>query len=383
MKRRTTFICTGIALAVAACFGGVYRFLKEPKFGSVPSSTESFSHCAHFYDGVFHNTLPTPVLTDNSSFVEAFAKSFFAEKIDTEPVAPLPTVKVDLKTLPRQRDLIIWLGHSSFYLQLSGKRILIDPVLSDYASPVSFSTKAFRGTNPYKATDFPDIDCLIISHDHWDHLDFPTVTALKTTIKNVVCPVGVDAHFLRWGFSSAQLHPLDWGDCFPISDSLKIYALEARHYSGRTLDQNKSFWAGFLLRSPQYRIFFSGDSGYSPHFKDISKRFGPIDLVLLDSGQYNDRWRYIHMNPDESLQAAKDLRAQNLLPAHIGKFCISTHPWYEPFERLSLNADKAGINLVTPQIGQPIELVKHLPKQAAWWRPSMYTQRNSRLKQKT
>lgn len=383
MKRRTAFICSGIALGVAACFGGVYRFLQDPKFGALPSSPEAFRTCSHFYDGVFHNTLPTPVLTDNTSFVGAFAKSLFTEKIDPEPIAALPSVRIDLKTLPRQQNIIIWLGHSSFFLQLGGKRFLIDPVLSDYASPVSFSTKAFPGTNPYKTSDFPEIDFLIISHDHWDHLDFPTVSALKTSIKNVICPLGVDAHFLKWGFDSAQLHPLDWNESFPISESLTIYALEARHYSGRTLEQNKSFWAGFLLRSPQYRIFFSGDSGYSPHFKDIGKRFGPIDLVLLDSGQYNDRWRYIHMNPDESLQAAKDLKAQNLLPAHIGKFCISMHPWYEPFERLSLNADKAGINLVTPQIGQPIELVKHLPQQAAWWRPSMYIQRNNRLKQKT
>lgn len=375
MKRRTTFICTGIALAVAACFGGVYRFLQQPKFGALPSSPESFTRCSHFYNGIFHNTLPTPVLTDNSSFIEAFAKSFFTQKVDPEPIAPLPSIKVDLKTLPRWRDFIVWLGHSSFFLQVAGKRILIDPVLSDYASPVSFSTKAFQGTNPYQPIDLPTIDVLIISHDHWDHLDFPTISSLKASIKEVVCPLGVEAHFLKWGFTPQQLHPLDWDESLQISDSLKIYALEARHYSGRTLDQNKSFWAGFLLHCPQYRIFFSGDSGYSPHFKNIGDHFGPIDLALLDCGQYNERWRYIHMNPDEALQAAKDLRAQNLIPAHIGKFCISMHPWYEPFERLSLQADKFSINLVTPLIGQPIELVKHLSKQPAWWRPSMYLQK--------
>ena len=376
MKRRTTFVLSGIGIALAACFGAGYRFLHSARFGALPSSSDAFSQCTHFYDGIFHNTLPTPVLTDNSTMVGAFAKSLVTEKIDPEPTKALPTVKAELKQLPRSHNILIWLGHSSFYVQLAGKRILIDPVLSDYASPISLSTQAFKGTHIYDPKDFPDIDFLLISHDHWDHLDYPTVMALKDNIRNIICPLGTDAHFLRWGFQQKRIHPLDWDEYFS-SDSLRIYAQEARHYSGRSLDQNKSFWAGFLIESDDYRIFYSGDSGYSPHFKEIGKRFGRIDLALLDSGQYNEGWRLIHMNPDEALQAAKDLRAQNFIPAHIGKFCISMHPWYEPFERVSLGAEKEKIHLVTPKMGEPLHLLRLLPRQLAWWKQNMIEQRQA------
>ena len=367
MKRRSAFILSGVGIAVAACFGGTYGFLKSARFGAIPDSTAAFKTCPHFYDGVFHNTLPTPVLTDNSSFIGAFAKSFLTEKIDPEPTRDLPTVKIDLETLNRQIDTVIWLGHSSFFIQLSGKRILIDPVLSDHAAPVSFSTRAFKGTNIYHPSEFPTVDLLIVSHDHWDHLDYPTINSLRHKIKEIVCPLGTDAHFLRWGFQPEHLHPLDWNQSYIVSENLTVTALEARHYSGRSLDQNKSFWASFLLQRPDYKIFFSGDSGFGPHFKEIGNRYGAVDLALLDSGQYNERWRYIHMNPDEALQAAKDLRAQNFIPAHIGKFCISMHPWYEPFDRLKIGALKNGVRLITPKIGQPLELTKQIPLQPVWW----------------
>ena len=376
MKRRTAFVLSGVGIALACCFGAGYRFLHSARFGAIPSTPSAFAKCSHFHNGTFHNTLPTPVLTDNSTMVEAFTKSLVTPKIDPEPTAPLPTVKIDLKQLPQSNNILIWLGHSSFYIQLSGKRILIDPVLSDYASPISWSTKAFKGTHIYDPKDFPNIDFLIISHDHWDHLDYPTVIALKDKIGNIICPLGTDAHFLRWGFPAKQIHALDWNERFSSKD-LIIHALEARHYSGRSLDQNKSFWAGYLIESDNYRIFFSGDSGYSPHFKEIGKRFGRIDLALLDSGQYNERWRFIHMNPDEALRAAKDLQAQNFIPAHIGKFCISMHPWYEPFERLSQKAEKEKIQLITPKMGEPLYLSRHLPRQLAWWKQNMNQQKQA------
>lgn len=376
MKRRTAFVLSGISLAVATCFTGVFRFLQQPKFGAVPNSFESFKNCSHFYDGIFHNTLPTPVLTDNSTFIEAFARSLVTDKIDPAPSTALPSAKVDLKQLRLDIDTIIWLGHSSFYIQLAGKRILIDPVLSPYASPVSFSTKAFEGTSPYRPEDFPSIDLLMISHDHWDHLDYPTVMALKGKIHHIVCPLGTDSHFLRWGFKKETLHALDWNETLKLSNNLVIHALEARHYSGRNLNQNKSFWASYLLQSKDYKIFFSGDSGYSPHFKEIGYRFAPIDLALLDSGQYNDRWRYIHLNPNEALQAAQDLKALNFLPAHIGKFSLSMHPWYEPFVWLTQKATQANVRLITPEIGQPLQLSKRIPAQTQWWTVAMQKQKN-------
>ena len=367
-----------ILLTLGTVALGVWLFLNSPQFGALPKGAhlERIQKSPHYGDGSFHNLLPTQTLTDGSGFIGALLQSFFLKKDNPVPPGPVPAVKTSLKSLNRDTDIVIWLGHSSFFIQLGGKRILIDPVLSDHAAPVSFSTRAFPGSNPYTPNDLPEIDALLISHDHWDHLDYPTVMALKDNIRNIICPLGTDAHFLRWGFQQKRIHPLDWDEYFS-SDSLRIYAQEARHYSGRSLDQNKSFWAGFLIESDDYRIFYSGDSGYSPHFKEIGKRFGRIDLALLDSGQYNEGWRLIHMNPDEALQAAKDLRAQNFIPAHIGKFCISMHPWYEPFERVPLGAEKEKIHLVTPKMGEPLHLLRLLPRQLAWWKQNMIEQRQA------
>lgn len=334
---------------------GVWIFLKSSQFGALPEGRrlERMQQSPQYADGIFHNTLPTPLMTDGKSTITALLQSFFMKKDNTIPPSPVPTVKTALKSLDRNTDTVIWLGHSSFFIQLGGQRILIDPVLSDHAAPVSFSTRAFLGSNPYTVEDLPNIDVLLISHDHWDHLDYPTLTALRPKIGQIICGLGVGAHLQRWGFSPSSIYEGDWGERVTLG-SLSIYLTPARHFSGRSLTRNKSLWLGFVLETAQRRLFYSGDSGYSPHFAELGKQFGTFDLVLLECGQYDKAWNLIHMMPEETAKAADDLHAKRLLPAHSGKFSIAYHAWDEPYKRLTAASLGKKWQLATPMIGEPL-----------------------------
>lgn len=370
MNRRTFLKAVAAVAVLGGCAGGgIWAFLRQAKFGALPveSDLRHILTSPHYADGTFHNVVPRAILSDNSSFAVALLHSLVAKRVNPIPPCPVPSKRVDLHTLDRFQDTIIWLGHSSFFIQLGGGRILIDPVFSPNAAPVSFSTPAFAGATPYSVHDMPNIDCLMISHDHWDHLDYPTVIRLKSKIRNIVCGLGVGAHFRRWGFSDNLIHEADWGDVIHLSTEMRVHVTTASHYSGRSLTRNKTLWAGFVLETSEKRIFFSGDSGYGPHFADLGKRFGNIDLVLLDCGQYNERWRYIHMTPEEAVQAAADMGAKALLPAHVGKFSLAYHPWDEPFKRITVASQGKNHQLITPIIGEPVGLTEHLPHFPRWW----------------
>lgn len=267
----------------------------------------------------------------------------------------------------KDQDVVIWLGHSAYYIQLAGKRILIDPVLSDHAAPFSFLIKAFDGTTIYQAKDIPEIDYLLISHDHYDHLDYATVTQLKDKIKHVIVPLGVGSHFEHWGYPLEKINENDWFDTLTLDPNLKIHTLPARHYSGRLFTRNKALWASYALETPKQKIYFGGDSGYGSHFKTIGEKFGGFDVVMLDSGQYDPRWSLIHMTPEESVQAATDLKAKALLPMHIGRFTLSPHAWNDPFKRVSAASKTAPFQLLTPIIGQPVLLDQPFQQYSSWW----------------
>lgn len=371
MTRRTFLgLLASLGILSGCTGGGILAFLRQEQFGAHPEGAAMRRILAspHYADGEFHNLIPGPILRDDSSFAAAVLRSLFERRDNPVPPAPVPARRVDLGALDRSQDMVVWLGHSSFLLQLGGRRILVDPVFSPWAAPVSFSTRAFPGATPYTARDMPDIDCLLISHDHWDHLDYPSVTALGNRIRNVVCGLGTGAHFRRWGFPDRVIHEVDWGDTLELNGEIRIHAVAARHYSGRTLTRNKALWAGYVLETPRRRVFFSGDTGYGPHFAEAGKRFDGIDLALLDSGQYNERWPHIHMTPEEAVRAATDLRARHLLPAHVGKFALSSHPWDEPFRRVSAACRGEGApRLLTPVIGDPVELTDRMPGYPRWW----------------
>jgi L-ascorbate metabolism protein UlaG (beta-lactamase superfamily) len=356
-------------LIVFGCLAmGGYAYLQQPKFGKTPSSSsERIKQSLHYKNGEFQNLVPIPPMLSGGGRFVRLLTYVFTSKEQQIPPGPVPSIKSDLLALDRDEDIVIWLGHSSYFAQIGGRRILIDPVFSSHASPVSFANKAFAGTSVYTAEDMPETDYLLISHDHWDHLDQPTVTALKPKIRNVICGLGVGAHFEHWGYASESIHEGDWFTALELEDGFTIHVLPARHYSGRSLTRNKTLWAAFALITPQGRIFFSGDSGYGPHFEEIGKVFKGFDMAILDCGQYDNNWRHVHMMPEDAAKAAEDLHARTVMPAHSGRFAIAYHSWDDPFRRLS-DASRGKIyRLLTPMIGELVDLNDGQQSFSRWW----------------
>ncbi|NDL62037.1 MBL fold metallo-hydrolase [Acerihabitans arboris] len=358
-----------VLLLVGICIAGGYAYLQQPKFGALPAGVrlQAVERSPHYVDGEFHNLVDTPMRTGDSGFASNVLSMLLDRNPNLKPPVALPSVRVDLKALPPDQDVVIWLGHSSYFLQLGGKRILIDPVFSINAGPFPGTNVAFDGTTPYSAEDMPAIDVLLITHDHWDHLDYPTARAMMAKVRHVVVGLGVGTYFEGWGYSRDRIHEADWNTTLTLEPGLDIHVLPARHYSGRMFTLNKTLWVGYALQTPTRRLFFSGDSGYGPHFPDIGKRFGGFDLVALDSGQYDPRWAYIHMFPEEVAQAAQDLGAQALLPGHIGRFSIAAHDWNEPFDRIVKASAGRPYTLLTPRIGEPVILANKTQRFSQWW----------------
>lgn len=344
-------------------------YINQPQFGNLPKGTrlEKIQESPNYVNGQFQNLVPTTVLMDENNSISTFLKFLFSKKERQVPNNPVPSIKTNLLALDPNQDVVIWLGHSSFFLQLGGKKILIDPVLSSYASPVFFVNKAFAGATPYNPEDIPEIDYLIISHDHWDHLDYPTIMALKEKVKQVVCPLGVGSYFDQWGFVEDQIHEADWFTAIELEKNFVIHVLPSRHFSGRLLTKNKTLWAGFALITPQHRVFYSGDGGYGPHFKKIGEMFDGFDLAILENGQYDQGWPYIHMMPEETAQATEELHAKALLPGHAGKFALANHSWNDPLKRIANASQNKEYRLLTPRIGELLDLSNQQQRFSFWW----------------
>lgn len=327
--------------------------LQLPQFGKAPEGERlARLKASGFYkDGKVDNISITPAITEGTNYAKLFWNFFFGRNERKNPKNAFHFEKTDLKNLDPNKDLFIWLGHSGIYLQLSGKKILIDPVLCGYSSPFSFSTKAFAGADLYEASDFSDIDYLIITHDHWDHLDYHTVKELQPKVKQVITGLGVGAHLEYWGYPKEKLNEMIWGEALQLEDSFSIHCETARHFSGRGLKRNGSFWTSYVLETPDSRIYLGGDSGYDEFFKKLGDKYGDFDLAFLENGQYNDDWKYIHMLPGEQLKAMKDLNAKVLMPIHNSKFALAFHSWDEPMKQMQAH-NKDSLRIITPKIGQ-------------------------------
>lgn len=348
----------------------IILYLQLPVFGKAPnkSELEKFSKLANFKNGTFQNIHETKMLADGKSMPKVMFKFIFGKKPGIKPNQPIPSQKSDLKNHPIHEDILIWLGHSSYFMQLNGKRFLIDPVFNNYASPLPNVNKSFPGTNIYSAVDMPDIDFLLITHDHYDHLDYKTVKALKPKIKKVICGLGVGAHFRHWKFDTDKIMELNWNETFQSDDQILIHATPARHFSGRSTYRNSTLWLSYIVQTPTFKIFFGGDGGYDTHFKEIGGKFGSIDLAILENGQYNLAWKNIHSLPEEVLQEAKDLNAKRVLPGHSCKYALSIHPWDEPLNRIvDINLNHH-IPLVTPMIGELVYLQNEQQQFKEWWK---------------
>lgn len=368
MKKYSKIIILGI-LDIGALLFPVSCADFQKKFGKLPEGDRlrRIQESPNYKDGEFQNQIPTPVFSKDVSTLSVIWSNIFHRNEHLNPPGPIETVKTDLKALDPRKDTVVWLGHSSWFIQLEGKRILIDPTFSDHSGPVSSANKAFPGTNLYSPDDMPEIDYLLISHDHWDHLDYETVKGLRSKIKRVICPIGIGADFEYWDYPKEKILEADWNDEFTLEKNFTVHVLPARHYSGRLLKKNQTLWAAFALITPDRKLFYSGDSGYGPHFADIGETFEGFDLVLLDAGQYDSRWAYIHMTPEEAARAAEELGAKFLIPAHVGRFGIANHPWDEPFIRMSKVSKRRSYRLITPRIGEIVLFNPDISAYTPWW----------------
>lgn len=348
----------------------VFLFIRQPKFGKTPSGArlERISQSPNFRDGSFQNLSHTPDLTEGVSYLSVTWDFLFAKKVRQEPIDILPSIKTDLLNLPDSAAVLVWFGHSSYFMQVDGKTILVDPVLSGAATPMPVGGKSFAGSDIYTTDDIPEIDIIFISHDHWDHLDYDTILKLKPKIKKVVCGLGIGAHFEYWGFDPKIIVESDWNEQVQLGEGFSVDILPARHFSGRGFSRNKALWVSFVLKTPNMNFYLGGDSGYDRHFAEIGNKFGPFDLVILDNGQYDASWRYVHLMPNEILTAAKELRAKRILPVHSSKFVLGNHPWDEPLEKIISNNESEKLNIITPMIGEQVNLRDSNQEFTFWWR---------------
>jgi len=347
----------------------VFLYMKQTKFGRIPNGKrlEIIQKSPNYKYGAFQNLDPTPNLVRGVSRVKVFYDFFFKKIENKFPANSIPSTKTDLKSIDINENVLIWFGHSSLYFHLNGKRFLVDPIFSGKISPISNSSKAFEGSDVYSVDDLPEIDYLLITHDHYDHLDYETIVALKSKTKMVICALGVGEHFEYWNYNPIKIIEKDWYDSVKLENQIKITFMPARHFSGRTFKRNTSLWTSYVIESSDYRMFISGDSGYGSHFKEIGNRFGPFDLAILECGQYNEKWRNIHTMPEEIHSIATELHAKRFFPVHNSKFALAQHPWKEPLEKVSMLNKTSDIKMITPKIGELVSLKDSTQIFSKWW----------------
>lgn len=352
---------TVIILSVIFALGDLgVLFFSQESFGRLPQG-ERLARIKQSpnYDAKlkqFVNAEPTVNMTgDKGFFANSMEYLFGKDTVQTVPDTALTVIKTDLRSLPKDKDWLVWFGHSSYIINLSGKKILVDPILYS-GSPVSFVNKMFKGTDVYKPNDMPDIDYLVISHDHWDHLDYKAVKELEPRVGHVILGLGVGEHFEYWGYPKEKLIELDWWESADLKDHFKVTATPARHFSGRDLRQNKTLWASYVIETPKRTIWVGGDTGYGKHFAEIGKKFPNIDLAFLENGQYNEQWANIHTMPKYLGKVMTEINAKRYMTVHNSRFSLSKHSYTEPLENAKKAAAESGKPLLTPQMGEVVYL---------------------------
>ncbi|MFD1602450.1 MBL fold metallo-hydrolase [Flavobacterium artemisiae] len=356
-----------IALFLIAFWG----FMQQPKFGKAPSGDrlKLILNSPQYKNGKFENQNYTPDLAEGVSYFSMFYEFFFKKVERKTPTDLIPSVKTNLLALSLDQDVLVWFGHSSYFIQLAGKRFLIDPVFSGNASPIPGTTKSFKGTDIYTVDDLPEIDYLLITHDHYDHLDYETILKLKPKTKKVITALGIGSHFEFWGFPAENIIEKDWFNKVALDQNLTLYTAPSRHFSGRSFKRCNTLWTSFILETNDFKMYLGGDSGYDSHYKEIYEKYGPFDIALIDNGQYDEKWKYIHNMPEDVINAMKDLKPKRVLPVHSSKFVLALHPWDEPLKRITeLNQNLENpFPLVTPMIGELVELRNENQQFKKWW----------------
>ena len=355
----------GIAVLLGAVVYAFFTF--HPVFGGKPdeASLAKMQASKHYNGKQFQNLEETPTLTSEEELsIWKWAYNHLTTGEDKNPTEPLPTVKLDNSQW--QNGSIAWLGHSTTMFQTGGKKFITDPVFYR-ASPVPFTGSPFEMTHTPTIDELPELDVVLISHDHYDHLDYLAIKEIvaKNKAKQFIAPLGVKAHLIRWGVKPESITELDWEEQTQVGD-VAITLVPARHFSGRNLgDQSPTLWGGYVVKSPDLSLYFSADSGYGKHYAEIIAKYAPFDFVMIENGAYNEKWALIHEFPEQGVQALKDVGATKAMPIHWGKFDLAEHHWKNPIERFTKAAEPAGFDIATPKIGQ-IFNIENLPKEK-WW----------------
>ncbi|TMU84451.1 hypothetical protein FGG79_16310 [Bacillus sp. BHET2] len=337
-----------------------------PAFGGKPAQEKVQSSSQYSQDS-FQNSVPTSMDTSLSSTVSMF-RDLLIRNPNRKPHEDLPRVDFPSFQHPYPVTNVTWFGHSASMIEIDGKRLLLDPMFGKTPSPIPwFGGKRYSKDLPFQLEELPSIDAVIFSHDHYDHLDYGTIKKLKNRVKQFFVPIGVGSHLERWGIDPLHITELDWWDKLEWN-GLTLVCTPARHFSGRSLnDRNASLWCSWCIIGKSSRIFFSGDSGYGSHFKEIGREYGPFDLSLMECGQYDPRWAPIHMLPEETVQAHIDVQGNCLLPVHWGAFTLSFHDWTDPIERVTKKANEMGILVTTPKIGETFLVEEGAYPDSKWW----------------
>ena len=314
-------------------------------------------------DGAFNN--PQPLVNHFGDMLTGmFAVSDFATPKETPPTIASDAAR--FAALPASGLRVTWFGHSSTLIEIDGMRVLTDPVWSERVTPVSFVGPTRYYPPPLPMLALPKIDAVIVSHDHYDHLDEPTIVALKERTERFIVPLGVGAHLAYWGVAADRIIELDWWESVTIG-AIEIACTPARHASGRApWDKDETLWASYALVGPAHRVYYSGDTGLFPAMKTIGERYGPFDLTMIEVGQYHRAWPDWHIGPEQAIAAHAMLRGRVLLPIHWGLFTLAYHGWTEPAERAVAAAGEHGATILTPKPGESVD-VSAWPAQAAWW----------------
>ncbi len=352
-----------LILACGAIFiFGFFRFY-PPFGGKTPLAKKQKSK--NFMDGKFVNQIPTPMELDFKDSL-SLLRGQFKRHPARKPAKTITPEKLDTAVVKQEQ--ITWFGHSAFLLQMNGKNLLLDPMFGRSPSPIPvLGPQRFSKDLPAMPKDLPHIDAVVISHDHYDHLDYGSIKKIANKVDMFFVPLGLKAHLKRWGVKETQITEMDWWDETEF-EGFTFVCTPSRHFSGRTLtDRSTTLWASWVISTDKTKIFFSGDSGYGPHFKQVGDKYGPFDLTLLECGQYDPHWSTIHMFPEQTAQAHQDLRGKRMIPMHWGAFVLSLHDWSEPVKRVLAAGAKDKAIIMTPKIGETVAFkAKNYPTEH-WW----------------
>ena len=340
----------------------------SPEFGAAPSEAQKkeYAKTNHYKDELFVNQIASEMDVDYIKGIQ----EMMTDDPSRQPVRSIEVVKLDsfdvlsYAAVPR----LTWFGHSAFLLEIKKYNILLDPMLGETPAPHPWlGQKRYSKELPIEIEELPFIDAVVFSHDHYDHLDYTTIQKIKHKVGMFFVPLGVGNHLRAWGVDVDKVVELDWWQEATFED-MTFVCTPSRHFSGRGLfDRSTTLWASWVLKSDTCAVYFSGDSGFGPHFKEIGDKYGPFDIGLMECGQYNEQWHAIHMMPEETVQAGIDIRAKRIVPIHWAAFTLSLHSWTDPIERVMKEANRLSVPLTSPQIGERFTLDGAGATTKPWW----------------